>query len=140
MRGGNNKKKRGGGEFFVWKIYTYPLFLILHFFLSFFLCFAIINYLNLSIILIRILEQHGKSGTESCLLFLYYCIFVHFSWFRVDDDTIAREEAGLGDDDAMEVELDPLTLLEMGMGDDVIQLEVGRRQRKKMRTQATYVV
>jgi len=42
---------------------------------------------------------------------------------RVDDDTIAREEAGLGDDDAMEVELDPLTLLEMGMGDDVIQLE-----------------
>ena len=74
------------------------------------------------------------------MLFLYYCIFVHFSWFRVDDDTIAREEAGLGDDDAMEVELDPLTLLEMGMGDDVIQLEVGRRQRKKVRTQATYVV
>merc|ERR1719295_1819475 len=42
---------------------------------------------------------------------------------RVDDDTIAREEAGLGGDDAMEVELDPLTLLEMGMGEDVIQLE-----------------
>ena len=42
---------------------------------------------------------------------------------RVDSDTIAREEAGLGED-AMEVELDPLTLLEMGMGEDVIQLEV----------------
>jgi len=41
---------------------------------------------------------------------------------RVDSDTIAREEAGLGED-AMEVELDPLTLLEMGMGEDVIQLE-----------------
>ena len=58
-----------------------------------------------------------------CLLFTgktnvfenYYC--------RVDDDTIAREEAGLGGDDAMEVELDPLTLLEMGMGEDFIQLE-----------------
>ena len=42
----------------------------------------------------------------------------------MDDDTIAREEAGLGGDDAMEVELDPLTLLEMGMGEDFIQLEV----------------
>jgi len=42
---------------------------------------------------------------------------------RMDDDTIAREQAGLGGDDAMEVELDPLTLLEMGMGEDVIQLE-----------------
>ena len=44
---------------------------------------------------------------------------------RVDQATIDREQAGLGNDDAMEVELDPLTLLEMGMGEDNIEIEVG---------------
>jgi hypothetical protein len=43
---------------------------------------------------------------------------------RVDQATIDREQAGLGNDDAMEVELDPLTLLEMGMGEDNIEIEV----------------
>ena len=55
------------------------------------------------------------------MLVLRYENYVALS--RVDNDTIAREEAGLGED-AMEVELDPLTLLEMGMGEDVIQIEV----------------
>jgi hypothetical protein len=53
-----------------------------------------------------------------------------FIYFRVDQATIDREQAGLGADDAMEVELDPLTLLEMGMGEDNIEIEVRKGVRR----------